>query len=180
MKKIIAVAATVAAIVGVSSYATAHYAGKQIHTCVNPRTSALQWKRCKPAWTDVTWNKRGQRGPSGPQGPAGPPGDPGPAGVSGYERVAQVYAVMQGAAVYERTAQCPEGKKVVSGGARVTATLNGGSGEERTFDQDHWLRQSAPLDERGWVVVAEIHNSLPEVSTPVRLYVYAICADVAT
>ena len=60
-------------------------------------------------------------GPAGPAGPTGPTGPAGPPGLSGVERV-EVTSVNNSTAVKTGQMACPEGKRLLGGGAR----LNGG------------------------------------------------------
>lgn len=59
--------------------------------------------------------------PAGPIGPAGPPGPQGPAGLSGVERNE---TTTTSTSVSPRTASlaCPDGKRLIGGGARVNPT----------------------------------------------------------
>lgn len=59
--------------------------------------------------------------PAGPTGPAGPAGPQGPAGLSGVERNE---STTTSTSVSPRTASlaCPDGKRLIGGGARVTPT----------------------------------------------------------
>jgi hypothetical protein len=65
---------------------------------------------------------------------------------------------------------CPNGKKVVGGGATATPGpyINGPAGTV-------YLRQSAPQGDSGWLGVAE---EVPADATNWRLRVTAICANV--
>lgn len=64
---------------------------------------------------------KGGQLPPGPAGPAGPSGPAGPPGVSGVERNE---VTTTSTSVSPRTAflACPEGKRLIGGGARVTPT----------------------------------------------------------
>jgi hypothetical protein len=104
----------------------------------------------------------GPAGAAGPQGPQGPGGPQGPPGVSGLEVVSQ----SSGSNTDDAKliwAQCPTGKKVIGGGARV-------SGPAEPFVA---ITRSAPTDTRQWEAEAHEHD---KVSLEWTLTAIAICA----
>lgn len=106
-----------------------------------------------PPGRDGRDGRDGADGPPGPQGPAGPPGA---TGITEIETV----SVRDEAADGVVTANCPPGKTVLSGGARVRAGM---------------LIDSYPGSATSWTAKAD-----PRFTEPVPdLEVFAICAVIA-
>ena len=116
---------------------------------------------CKNNETSLAWAVQGQTGGTGPQGnrgvpgPQGPPGPPGATGVAEIEIVSvrdqQAHGVV--------TVNCPQGKTVLSGGARTRAGM---------------LIDSYPGSSTSWTARAD-----PRFTEPVPdLEVFAVCARV--
>ena len=106
----------------------------------------------------------GPKGDPGPQGPRGYTGPPGSIGISGLEYVTSPGADVPNGQRKSATVLCSKGKKALGGGVstssllahvRVSAPLNGGTG---------WAGTTA--------------NSTAQYDD--RMYVWVICANVAT
>ena len=108
---------------------------------------------------------RGPRGQRGAGGPAGPVGAQGPPGIGGLETV-PAHSGPDSSSPKFAFAQCPTGKKVISGSVSVT-----GPGET-----DVALTRSDATDSRTWEGEAHEHTSSTREWT---LNVVAICAAVA-
>jgi hypothetical protein len=147
---------------------------------------------CADTETQLTWNQAGRKGdpgPAGPQGdtgPAGPEGtqgEPGPDGpqgeqgppgppgsIGGYEIVEHTEGTRSTPLPVGASAACPDGTKVLGGGAFVEDEQGGISDEavlsssRPLLDGDAWGATNAKLDR----------------DTPVSgsMTVWAICADV--
>ena len=116
----------------------------------------------------------------GPAGPAGPAGPPGPAGMSGYEVVTVTAEIPAG---YPRKvfpqfvliANCPSGKRPTGGGAAPARPDTGPSNEGGWIPQINGPNMRGS-NARGWR--AQFYNLGDPPSGPVRVQVWAICANV--
>ena len=138
--------------------------------CSNPSASVFVRTQCKKneqQLNPVALGLVGPQGPVGPVGPAGPQGPQGLAGISGYEIVsspATSVATLSSANVY---VECPEGKKVLSGGFNIR------------MPDDVMVFSSEPSDGAGnlidnrWNVLAYNAGALEG-----QITVSAICASV--
>jgi len=110
---------------------------------------------------------RGPAGPTGAQGDpgqAGAPGTPGAPGLSGYQQVVASEAASS-SSVHTLTADCPPGKVVVGGGARVF------SGEGSAFiDESYPDSNTSFYGETRTVSGAAVNHGI---------VVVAVCAEVA-
>jgi hypothetical protein len=68
---------------------------------------------------------KGARGPAGATGSTGPTGPAGSSGISGYQLVSNSAAVAAGTGSDGVTATCPAGKRLLSGAASWTDSLDG-------------------------------------------------------
>jgi len=90
----------------------------------------------------------GAPGPAGPAGPTGPQGTAGTNGVSGYQQVTTAWAQCpSSASTCVRSASCPAGKVVLSGGG----VLSGGSFFTSATSY-RWIGQSVAKDASTWEV----------------------------
>jgi hypothetical protein len=109
----------------------------------------------------------GPVGPQGPAGPAGPQGPVGPPGISGYQIITKdmpIAAATNGSVSVENFAQCPTGKRVISGGFSQN-TVPGVNIESSYPDNFEFVR---------WNVSARNTNPTPRTVT-----IYAICVTVS-
>jgi hypothetical protein len=103
-------------------------------------------------------------GPPGPPGPAGQPGPTGPPGVTGLEN-AFGNSSSDSNSPKDTSANCPTGKKVIGGGARVT-----GAGSSSVS-----IIESYPSNTGQWHAVGVEVNA---TGSSWQLVAYAICATV--
>jgi len=127
-KRALAVAASIAAVVGISwggvALAAIPDSGTGVFTACVPANGTLRsvfmidkqgGASCPAGFDEKTWN---QIGPAGPAGPAGATGPAGPAGALGYQVVVNTESVSHGSAV-EGHAACPSGKVAIGGGGGI-------------------------------------------------------------
>jgi hypothetical protein len=145
------------------AYATIPDSNGVVHACVkgNGDVSVIDPSAGQTCGKDapLDWNEPGASGADGQPGPPGLPGAPGAAGSSGYERVVEQFSTdTNGNGQGE--ADCPTGKRVLSGGYELTSTMR--------------PSRSAPTsDGGGWVANVE--------GTPGAAFVvFAICVDATT
>jgi hypothetical protein len=106
---------------------------------------------------------KGDRGDRGDKGDRGVPGPQGASGVSGYQVVVTPGASVSSGGFITRTATCPDGKKVLGGGASASNPYV------------MWTLESAPLNEgAGWSGTMENRSSSTQT-----IYVWAICAGIS-
>ena len=107
-------------------------------------------------------------GPAGPQGAQGPQGPAGPSGVSGLQVVLAVSGTGSPPNPPSAIAQCPQGKKVIGGGAKAIGDL---------IVFQIGLRNSAPTpDGTGWFAQGA---EFEPTNDDWFIEAYAICANVA-
>jgi hypothetical protein len=107
---------------------------------------------------------KGDPGPTGPAGPRGPQGPAGASGVSGWQIVISDGIALAPGQFSVRTATCPNGKKVLGGGASATSA--------QSFAR---MLVSAPTDSGGgWV--GGVENVGPITIT---MFAWATCANVS-
>jgi len=125
-------------------------------------------KGCGPKESSVSWNVQGAAGQDGQDGQDGTDGQD---GVSGYERV---YAQSAMNSSYEKNvwAYCPDGKKIIGGGAAIWGPMVDG-GQQLIYGVG--LASSMPWNDYGWAA-----RALEFVPTDDEWFVsaYAICANV--
>jgi hypothetical protein len=128
-------AAVLGAMLGGSMLAWANDDVAVISACYSNHTGALRLvaagEDCGHSESPIQWNQVGQAGPVGPQGPPGP-------GLTGIERVS-AQSPFDSEASKTIEADCPAGKVVLTGGARIASDL--------AFPQTAaaYLNWSAPL-----------------------------------
>lgn len=107
-------------------------------------------------------------GPTGPQGPAGPAGPAGAAGPPGLSAVERVEVTTTSSTISPRTAQlqCPSGKRLLGGGAR----LNGGGANVA-------IQASFPNNDN---IYTAIGREVVGTNANWSLTAFAVCANVAT
>jgi hypothetical protein len=106
----------------------------------------------------------GQKGDPGPPGPRGSTGLPGPSGISGLEYGTSPGTDVPNGQRKSASVFCSKGKKALGGGVSTSSSLA-------------HVRQSAPLDGgTGWLGTAA--NTTAQYDD--RMYVWVICANVAT
>jgi hypothetical protein len=111
--------------IGAAAMAWAEPGDTVIHGCMNPAGHlriVVEGEGCRRQETPIAWNQAGPVGPAGPSGPAGPQGPPGP-GLSGIEKVA-TESPFDSDEPKTITADCPAGKIVLTGGARVASDFS--------------------------------------------------------
>jgi hypothetical protein len=170
-----------------------------ISTCYHRKSGVLRiidneaGKKCKTNENPLQWNQLGPQGLPGPQGPQGeaglqgemglqgPQGEPGPqgaagpAGISGYE-VVYYESNFDSETPKRGGAFCPNGKRVIGGGAEVFPGIAVGGGLRNSpaaitsslpvlLTYDEWFASASEItpDNGNW-----------------QLSVYAICANVTT
>ncbi len=151
-----------------------------INACYDTKTGALHaTSSCVKSEAQLSWNEQGPAGPAGPDGPAGPvgpqgePGPAGPTGISGYEiKNASRYTFGTDGPTITVTSRCPDGKKVLGGGARWWPGL--GVDWNSNWDILH-SGASDSGTEAMWVAV--FRRQVPDAGTG-NLDVWAICANV--
>ena len=142
--------------------------GDIIHACVRDRVGLAiivgQNEPCPPDWSPTEWNVEGPAGPPGP-GDTGPPGPAGPpGGVSAIESVTAVSG-LDSATEKSVLAECPMGKVVLGGGARLV-----GASSEVAFTANIPITGEPPT---GWLAEAkEVNLQSGRWSIEIRL----ICA----
>jgi hypothetical protein len=161
---VMAVGAVQAAIPGPNGVINACYDKQSGQVRIVDPTSNLP-KPCGPKELPLAWNAQGAAGHDGADGTDGTDG------VSGYERVMERSDLDS---TYDKTtwALCPEGKKVIGGGAGVYGTA---TGEGQEVIHGVALIQDHPFNDDGWSGRAE--EIIPTDSNWV-LQVWAICATV--
>ncbi len=111
------------AVLGGALVAAATASPEVIHACKGKTIGKVriveQESACTQLEEPVSWN---QVGPAGPPGPAGEPGPPGP-GLTGIERV-QTSSEVNSDEPKTLEARCPDGKVVLTGGARVASAFS--------------------------------------------------------
>jgi hypothetical protein len=145
-----------------------------IHGCYNTKDGTLRvidsdaGRTCAKGETALNWNQ------TGPQGPAGAPG------MSGYEQVTTVQRYSQ-QTLADLTANCPGGKRVVSGGWSIKVAP--GAPADADYAYLSAPRRDAPNGDTGWRLIATVvptESYNPETGGydqyPVDLTVYATCA----
>jgi hypothetical protein len=159
-----------------------------IHACYSHPGGKLRLGSvCKKKERAVTWNHTGPQGPAGPAGPAGPTGSAGsagPAGATGPAGAAgpagpagpTASTVTAGASTVQpttgldtlatSTANCPAGKVLLGGGARVTQS-GGNQG-------DVGLVQSYPSSGTQWTAVGVIYSFALGTMT---VQAYVVCTS---
>jgi len=146
-------------------------AGSTVQACYQKDTGQLRVSpsgQCKSNEVALTW---AMQGPKGDKGEKGDTGNPGPPGVRGVERVDFSSSADAGPLEKKAFAQCPTGKKVISGGAKIfiagDATL------------PVMLKASFPSDTLdGWAATAAATPT--DGTNTVKWFVtaFAICAGV--
>ena len=106
----------------------------------------------------------GAPGAKGDTGAQGAPGPAGPSGISGYERVQTTHNVLVGHTSIVTAAECPEGKKLLGGGAAI---------QDSKFRPTFIYPQAN--DVMGLTAVLMPGQS---VTAPSQAFVVAICARV--
>jgi Collagen triple helix repeat (20 copies) len=107
----------------------------------------------------------GPKGDPGPRGLLGPQGPAGPSGLSGYQVVISDGLGLPPTVSGTRTATCPNGKKVLGGGASMTGPFNAPR-----------IMLSAP-DDTGTAWVAGVLNNSAQTSH--TMFAWAICSNVS-
>ncbi len=157
-------------LIGGATLALAHGPGpfnEIIHACVQDTGGNIKvGEDCKNNWSPLDWN-----------GGIGPKGDIGPAGLSGHEviRVNEDATLAANGGFFFITITCPDGKKILGGGAGNSAWTNG-------FGVIPVLSMPSPntstwnTSETTWTVGFSNIDSVPHT---LNLAAYAICATVA-
>jgi hypothetical protein len=139
--------------------------GSLVHACVKRGTGMVRIvgpdDSCKSQETVVDW---GITGPPGARGMPGPEGPPGPAGLAGLEVITES-TVQNSDSPKSLKVDCPPGKSVIGGGARIAGQ---GPGQALTV--------SGPDGPTSWFVVAQ--EVVPN-SNSWGLRADAFCATVA-
>jgi hypothetical protein len=168
-RKLVALAGAAMFVVGGSiAWAAIPDSGGVIHGCYDNLSGKLRVadtedgdpKACGNNETALRW---GQQGPSGATGETGSQGPP---GISGYETVSEATEFNEDDRKHV-TANCPDGKKVIGGGAILVSF----SPEQTGI----FITDSAPFAETGWFVEA---REFFGVGDPWGLQAEAICAFV--
>lgn len=130
---------------------------------VDPSTGTP--KTCGPKENPVSWNVQGAPGADGTDGTDGTDG------ISGYERV---FAQSDLNSNYDKTewATCPDGKKVIGGGAGVYGEF---TGDGQVIIHGVALIQSHPANDNAYAARAE---EIVPTDLDWQLDVWAICATV--
>jgi hypothetical protein len=154
-------------------------AGDVINACYHRQNGQLRLIRpgqtCNPSEAATSWNIQGPTGPTGPTGSTGPSGPQGEqgiqglAGLSGLERV-DMSTKNNSNSPKTTVAKCPEGKKIVGGGAQVFI------GEIGVTVGPIALKKSWPNEEMThWAATAE---KVGDTNLRWFLTAYALCATV--
>ena len=146
--------------------------GKQVANnsiaSVDVKNGSLQNKdlsaKARAALTGAT-GPQGAQGAQGPAGPAGPKGADGAPGISGREVVVET-SVTNSDAEKTALASCPDGKRVIGGGANVFPN----------DVDDVVVREAFPSSATGFYVEAQ---EIGAVADNWQVAAYAICATVA-
>jgi hypothetical protein len=144
-------------------------AGQTVQACYQKENGQLRISpsgQCKPSEMPLSL---GTQGPKGDKGETGDTGNPGPPGMHGLERVDFSSSADSGPLEKKAFAQCPHGKKVISGGAQIfiagSATLPVA------------LKASFPSEALdGWAATAEL-TATTDATTKWFLTAFAICAS---
>ena len=171
---------TALAIGGASAVLANGNSGNVIYACVNNASGTVKIVAvdtvCHENSTLVHWNQEGTPGQDGTDGvdgqdgtdgQDGADGQDGVAGISGYEQVAraQAYTDVSEGLFMTVGVTCPDGKKVLGGGASGFITAG-----------THLVASNPSLaDESGWDVIFQATRAASTIS----LSAYAICGFVA-
>ena len=132
---------------------------------------------CRSTELPLAWSQRGPAGPQGAPGPqgaqgeVGPQGPAGPAGISGYEVVAEFFYVASEHDNGQATADCPAGKKAITGG------IGHRSYSDASVDERFNLSSRPKFDGSGWYGAAV--KQYPYTGYAAEFTVYAICVTIA-
>jgi hypothetical protein len=171
---------TALAVGGASAVLANGNSGNVIYACVNNSSGTVKIVAvdtvCHGNSTLVHWNQEGTPGQDGTDGvdgqdgtdgQDGADGQDGVAGISGYEQVAraQTYTDVSEGLFMTVGVTCPDGKKVLGGGASGFITAG-----------THLVASNPSLaDESGWDVIFQATRAASTIS----LSAYAICGFVA-
>ena len=135
-KMMLAGALVLAMAVGGAAVAVAtNHNGEVIHACVNNHSGTMKIvdsaDDCHQNWSPLNWN---QQGPDGTDGTDGAPG------ITGYEQVVQTEMLVDAQVGDFITAgvACPDGKKVLGGGAQGFILAVVVSSHPHTGDDSQW------------------------------------------
>ena len=144
-------------------------AGQAVQACYqkdNGQVRISSSGQCKPNEMPLSW---GTQGPKGDKGDKGDTGNPGPPGMHGLERVDYSSSADSGALEKKAFAQCPPGKKVISGGAKIFVAGNA--------NLPVALKASFPSDALdGWAATAEATPTSDAATPKWFVTAFAICA----
>jgi hypothetical protein len=141
--------------------------GEVIHACVNNHSGTLKIvdspDDCHKNWSPLNWN---QQGPDGTDGMDGTDGTDGAPGISGYEQVVQTEMLVdaQVGDFITTGVACPDGKKLLGGGAQGFISAVVVSSSPRTGDDSQW----------------DTIFRVTEASSLVTVSAHAICGFVAS
>jgi len=167
--------ALIALLVAGSSFvwSPAARAGGTVQACYQKDTGQLRVSPSGQCKSNEVALSLGMPGPKGDKGDKGDRGNPGPPGVHDIVRVDFSSSADAGPLEKKAFAQCPTGKKVISGGGKVFIA---GKGSLPVM-----LKASFPSDTLdGWAATAEAMPSDGTANVKWFVTAFAICADVVT
>jgi hypothetical protein len=158
-----------ALVMGLAGFAIANN-GDVIYACVNNNSGTVKIVDaetvCAENSTLLSWNQQGVPGTDGTDGTDGTEGTDGAPGISGYEQVVQTEMLVDAQVGDFITAgvACPDGKKVLGGGAQGFISAVVVSSSPRTGDDSQW----------------DTIFRVTEASSLVTVSAHAICGFVAS